>query len=160
MNFTPLPIPYNGLFYQAFSPVIAMNLNTLPGLIPHSPSKFFSCPYLSSASKTPNYTYSSRLKGYAGCLHALANAPSVYYSFARTNPTIEATAGTPMLTVNYPVSNTSAFTLSSLYFGCLLGFGGQSVTAAPAQCQVELTGYQGNDNQVSNARQVCSQQLQ
>ena len=64
-----------------------------------------------------------------------------------------------MLTVNYPVSNVTAFTLRSFYFGCVLS-AANAAAAPPMQCLVELTGYQGNDNQVSNARQVCSQQFQ
>ena len=64
-----------------------------------------------------------------------------------------------MFTVNFPNSNTTEFSLQSLYFSCVLTLM-NGAAAVPTACLVELTGYQGNDNQVSNARQVCSQQLQ
>ena len=67
-------------------------------------------------------------------------------------------SGTTMITTNFPNSNTTAFALESFYFGCSLDLNG--ATAAPTACNVEVTTYRGNDNQVSAASQVCSQQFQ
>ena len=64
-----------------------------------------------------------------------------------------------MLTTNFPDSNTTSFTLSSFHFGCGIR-SGTTAAALPTACQVSVTGYEGNDNQVSNAFQVCSQQFQ
>jgi hypothetical protein len=64
--------------------------------------------------------------------------------------------GTPMLTVNYPSSQVASFQLKSWYFGCAVQLANQA-TAVPSQCTINVTGYQGSDNTVSNSKQVCSQ---
>ena len=64
-----------------------------------------------------------------------------------------------MLTVYYPNSKVNSFDLDSFYFGCVLNLG-QDAAAVPNACNIEFTGYQGADNSVSNAKQVCSQLLQ
>ncbi|THV94939.1 hypothetical protein D6D25_09285 [Aureobasidium pullulans] len=67
--------------------------------------------------------------------------------------------GTPMITTNYQDSKTKSFDLKDFYFSCVLNLG-QGATALNQACNVEVTGYQGSDNSVSNAKQVCSQQFQ
>ena len=47
--------------------------------------------------------------------HGVRRCP---HSVAFTNPRNQVTAGTPMLTVNYPNSNTRSFDLESFYFAC------------------------------------------
>lgn len=37
---------------------------------------------------------------------------------------------------------------------------GQGAAAIPAACNIQVTGYQGSDNSVSNAKQICSRQFQ
>ncbi|THW14310.1 hypothetical protein D6D23_09433 [Aureobasidium pullulans] len=59
---------------------------------------------------------------------------------------------------NYAFANLS-FDLKDFYFSCVLNLG-QGATALNQACNVEVTGYQGSDNSVSNAKQVCSQQFQ
>jgi hypothetical protein len=64
--------------------------------------------------------------------------------------------GTPMLTTNYPSSNIESFQLQSFYFGCIVQLS-NGATAVPAECNINVTGYKGNDNTVSASKQVCSQ---
>ncbi|THY27970.1 hypothetical protein D6D01_04070 [Aureobasidium pullulans] len=64
------------------------------------------------------------------------------YAFANLVSELQAT---PMITTNYQDSETKSFDLKDFYFSCA--------------CNVEVTGYQGRDNSVSNAKQVCSQQF-
>lgn len=64
-----------------------------------------------------------------------------------------------MLTTNFPNSNTASFSLDSFYFGCTTQLA-NGATALPAACNVQITGYRGSDNSVSNAKQVCSRQFQ
>ena len=81
------------------------------------------------------------------------------HSIADTGRLGQTVRGTPMITTNYPNSNTTGFDLSSFYFGCVVALG-NNVAAAPVQCLIEATGYKGNDNQVSNAVETCAQQFQ
>lgn len=67
--------------------------------------------------------------------------------------------GTPTLTTYYPGSTIDSFDLESFYFGCVVQLG-QGAAALPQACNVQITGYKGSDNSVSNAKQVCSQQFQ
>jgi hypothetical protein len=64
--------------------------------------------------------------------------------------------GTPMLTTNYPSSNIASFQLESFYFGCVVQLA-NGATAVPTACNINVTGYKGNDNTVSSSTQVCSQ---
>ena len=64
-----------------------------------------------------------------------------------------------MLTTNYPNSKIDSFTLQNFYFGCTTQLA-NGATALPAACNVQIIGYRGSDNSVSNAKQVCSQQFQ
>ncbi|KAI5362756.1 hypothetical protein Slin14017_G064370 [Septoria linicola] len=67
--------------------------------------------------------------------------------------------GTPTLTTYYPGSNIDSFDLESFYFGCVVQLA-TGAAAVPTACNVQITGYKGSDNSVSNAKQVCSQQFQ
>ncbi|THZ14211.1 hypothetical protein D6C91_07438 [Aureobasidium pullulans] len=78
------------------------------------------------------------------------------YAFANLVSELQ---GTPMITTNYQDSKTKSFDLKDFYFSCVLNLG-QGATALNQACNVEVTGYQGSDNSVSNAKQVCSQQFQ
>lgn len=64
-----------------------------------------------------------------------------------------------MITTNYQDSKTKSFDLKDFYFSCPLN-PGQGATALNQAFDVEVTGYQGSDNSVSDAKQVCSQQFQ
>lgn len=79
-------------------------------------------------------------------------------SYAGANVVTEVD-GTPMLTVFYPNSKVKRFDFSSFYYGCALNLG-QGAAAVPNACNIEVTGYQGSDNSVSDAKQVCSQRFQ
>lgn len=89
--------------------------------------------------------------------------PGVYphsgNSYGDITAVTQTLTGTAMLTTNYPKSNTSSFSLESFYFGNLLSLE-NGASAAPAAANVQITGYQGLDNQVSSAKQVCSRQFQ
>ncbi len=80
------------------------------------------------------------------------------YSYAGANVVTEK-SGTPMLTTFYPSSKVKSFDLWSFYYGCALNLG-QGAAAAPNACNIEVAGYTGPDNSVSDAKQVCSQQFQ
>jgi hypothetical protein len=71
----------------------------------------------------------------------------------------QTTGGTPMLTTNYKDSIIKRFDLESFYFGCSLNTE-NGIVGAPTACNINISGYQGSDNSVSNAKQVCSQQFQ
>lgn len=80
-------------------------------------------------------------------------------SYAGAGVYSEVLAGTPMLTTNYANSKIASFSLENLYFGCTTQLA-NGATALPSACNVQITGYRGSDNSVSNAQQVCSKQLQ
>ena len=67
-------------------------------------------------------------------------------SYAVTSRTSQTTAGTPMLTTNYPMSNVTAFDLTSFYFSCVTGAGTQPAAQLPTACNLAVEAYQGNDN--------------
>lgn len=63
-----------------------------------------------------------------------------------------------MLTTYYPNSKVQRFDLESFYFGCVVQLA-NGATAVPNACNIQVTGYQGSDNSVANAKQVCAQQF-
>ncbi|KAF2210349.1 hypothetical protein CERZMDRAFT_99413 [Cercospora zeae-maydis SCOH1-5] len=65
----------------------------------------------------------------------------------------------PTITTFFPGSQTKSFDLESFYFGCAVMLG-QGAAAVPSACNIQVTGYQGRDNSVSNAKQICSRQFQ
>lgn len=77
-------------------------------------------------------------------------------NYAAVGVASETLGGTAMLTTNYPSSNTTSFQLQSFYFGCVLQ-ALNGATAAPAACNINISGYKGSDNTVSASQQVCSQ---
>ena len=72
----------------------------------------------------------------------------VTYSYATISHRQETLTGTAMLTTNYPNSNTTSFDLYSFYFGTTLTTA-NALTNLPMEGLLSITGYQGNDNQVS-----------
>ena len=58
------------------------------------------------------------------------------------------------------MTNVSEFVLSSFSLPCVASASSQSLTAPNVPCPIDIAGYQGNDNQVSATRQLCSQQFQ
>jgi hypothetical protein len=61
-----------------------------------------------------------------------------------------------MITTNYPDSNVASFDFKEIYLGCVLTAGVSRVGAVPQSCSVSFTGYQGSDNQLQGAKQVCA----
>lgn len=78
-------------------------------------------------------------------------------NYAVTGLNNQQTQGTPMLSVNYPMSNVSAFDLFSFFFGCKTF---AASTAAPLPCTVTITGYTGSDNTVASSHMVAAQTVQ
>jgi hypothetical protein len=128
-----------GLNYQAFGFVETILTGLLPGVVPHSGKKYALMALWYSYQFIPLTNYSRR--------------------YAASGVVGQTTKGTPMFTTNYPESKIQRFDLQSFYFACVLNTA-NGATAVPTPCNIQITGYQGSDNSVSNAKQVCSQQFQ
>ncbi|KAI9726751.1 MAG: hypothetical protein M1828_000607 [Chrysothrix sp. TS-e1954] len=79
--------------------------------------------------------------------------------YALTEPRNQLIMGTSMLTTNFPDSTSQSFSLKSFYYGCQLDLQ-NGAAAVPTQCNIELTGYCGNDNSINDATQKGSRQFQ
>ncbi|KAF1992196.1 hypothetical protein K402DRAFT_387852 [Aulographum hederae CBS 113979] len=70
------------------------------------------------------------------------NTPKNYAAYAVPD-TATITQGQPAMTVNYPDSTISSFSLRSFYYGCSIA-AETSVTAVPTTCTVTITGKDAN----------------